>query len=133
EGFAAVRAGVPVDGRGALRMGAPLLDLEVSWENYLEGTSGRARVPDAGPLGRDDIRTPSSDELETALISISSHGIFVRPHAQGGLELFVDPRGRVDRYAPAPWPAQGPFGAALDFLTDASSVGGELFDVGLLR
>jgi hypothetical protein len=133
EGFAVVRARVPVNGHGALEIGAPLRDLELGWENYLEGTSGRARVPDAGPLGQGDLATPTSDELEAGLISISSHGMFVRPHAQGGLEIFADPRGRVEHFTPASWPAQSPFGGALEFRADAAAVGGELFDVGLLR
>jgi hypothetical protein len=131
EGFAAVRARVPVDGHGAVKIGAPLRDLELAWENYFEGASGRARVPDGGPLAPGDY--DGADLLETGLVSVTSHGMFVQPHKQGGLEIFVDPKGRVERYAAASWPAQSPFGAALEIRADAAAVGGEILDVGLLQ
>ena len=55
EGYAVVRVAYPTDAKGKPKVGAPLRNVEVAWENFLEGTSARARIPDAGPLEREDI------------------------------------------------------------------------------
>ncbi len=49
-----------------------------------------------------------------------------------GEELFIDPAGHVERFAPPAFPTNGPLGA-LAFRVDASSVNGELFSVGMLQ
>jgi hypothetical protein len=136
EGYAVVRAPFAVDPKGQVKVGAPMKNVEVAWENFFEGTSNRGRIPDAGVVERNDvILIPSGiDALKTSLISISSRGFFVRPHAshaKGAEELFVDPSGRSERYTPAPWPQSGALGP-LEFRGDASSLGGELLGVGLL-
>jgi hypothetical protein len=137
EGYAVIRAAYAPDAQGQPKVGAPLRNVELAWENFLEGTSARARVADAGPLQKADVQViPGGlDLLRTAMISISSHGLFVRVHAaqvQAGDEIFVDPAGRVERYASAPWPTTGPLGA-LDFRSDAAAIGGQLLGLGLLQ
>ncbi len=135
EGYAVARVAYPVDAHGQLKVGAPLRNLELAWENYLEGTEAHARVADPGALQRDDVEhTDGGDALRTGMLSITSRGLFVRvhhAHVKTGDEIFVDPAGRVERYAAAPWPASGPLGA-LDFRTDAAAVGGDLLDLGLV-
>jgi hypothetical protein len=150
EGFAAVRVTVPVDARtGQPRLGAPMRGVEVAWENFLEGTSGRARIADAGVFEKDDVALGEpaarrkgreddpflADALHAALISISSRGVFVHPHARarGAPAFFVDAGGRAQAYEPYVFPTASPTSGALDLRTDASSVGGELLAVGLLR
>jgi hypothetical protein len=136
EGYAVVRVPYPADAQGQPKLGAPLRNVEIAWENFFEGTSAHARIPDAGPLEKNDIVvTGGSADLRPSMISISSHGLFVRVHASHGKigdEIFVDPAGRVERYKSAPWPSAGPLGP-LDFRPDASSTGGELLGIGLLQ
>ena len=55
--------------------------IEVAWENFLDGTSGRATIPDAGPFELGDIKTNRPLAFDTALLSVSLNGIFVRPHS----------------------------------------------------
>ncbi|APR83422.1 Hypothetical protein A7982_08771 [Minicystis rosea] len=148
EGFAAVRVAVPVDAKtGKPKLGAPMRNVEVAWENFLEGTSGRARIADAGPIEATDVvlsEAPSTrrgsnetlaDVLHASLISISSRGIFVHPHqrATGPQAFFIDAAGRVTRYDPYTFPSASPVSGSLDIRTDASAVGGEQLAVGLLR
>ena len=78
EGYAVVRVRVPA---GEAPKG-PMRDVEVAWENFLDGTSGRARIPDAGPWNEADVKRERGEALlDTALISVTPGGIFVRPHA----------------------------------------------------
>jgi hypothetical protein len=137
EGYALARVTYTPDAQGKPKVGAPLRDLELVWENLLEGTVSRARVPDAGPLQTGDVLPVAGgiDQLHASMISISARGLFVRvhaAHAAAGDEIFADAKGRVERYASTPWPATGPLGA-LDFRADAAAVGGELLGLGLLQ
>jgi hypothetical protein len=149
EGFAAVRVAVPVDAKKHIaKLGAPMRNVEVAWENFLEGTSVRARIPDAGVIEAGDVELgdPASprgtdearaiiDVLKSALISITSRGVFVHPHAKsrGSPAFFVDASGRAERYEPHTWPTSSLGGGVLDLRGDASAVNGSLFDVGLSR
>ncbi|MFT3773333.1 MAG: sialidase family protein [Minicystis sp.] len=149
EGFAAVRVAVTVDAKtGKPKLGAPMRNVEVAWENFLEGTSGRARIADAGSIEANDVslgEVPSTrrrnddglltDVLHASLISVTSRGVFVHPHqrAHGAPAFFIDAAGRVVRYEPYTFPSASPVSGALDLRTDASAVGGELLAVGLLR
>ena len=132
EGYVVVRAPYPVDAHGQPLPGGPLRNVEVAWENFIEGTSARVRIPDAGPLTRGDVTlAPGAlDQLNASMISISSRGLFVR--LQAPQEIFVDPSGRVERFTPAPFPGSGPLGT-LDFRAEPGSLGGELLGVGLLQ
>jgi hypothetical protein len=135
EGYAVVRASyTPADAAGSPKIGAPLTNLEIAWENFLEGTSAHARVPDAGPVAPNDISLSGATPiLHASLLSVSSRGFFVRPHAahgRSGDEIFVDPSGRVERYASTPWPTTSALGE-LSLRADASAVGGEILGVGL--
>ena len=137
EGYAAARGGVPVDAHGVPVVGAPMHDVEVAWENYLEGLSGRARLGDAGSFdGKDNTKPDSLDALHIELISITSHGLFLRPHVTPGAnetEYFVDTRGRVERYVPPRWPSISAFGVGFRVETDAEAIDGELLGVALLQ
>ena len=149
EGYAAARVAVPVDAHGQLQAGASMRNVEVVWENYFEGAFRRAKIPDAGPFERGDVTLGEvkgghgddgeavvlTDVLHATLVSITSHGIFVRPHAKarGALELFLDGAGRVERDEVTPWPSTSPLGPTLDFRPDAAAVGGNVFGLGLLR
>ncbi len=133
EGYAVVRAPYPVDAKGQPRAGAPLRNLEIAWENFIDGTSARVRVPDAGPLvsGEVNVVAGGLDQLRASLLSISSRGFFVRLRSDGEV-IFVDPAGRIEHFVPASFPAGGPLGA-LEFRAEPGSVGGELLGVGLLQ
>jgi hypothetical protein len=137
EGYAVVRAPYPVDAKGKPRVGAPLRDVEVAWENLFEGTTVHARIPDAGPLEHDDVIQTADglDLLQTGMISVTSHGLFVRVHlgqAKSGQEVFIDASGRVERHPSTPWPSSTAVGPA-DFRADAAALAGEQLGVGLLR
>src|SRR5262249_832075 len=55
EGSLAVRAGIPVDAKGVFKPGGPMRNVEVVWENFEDGTSGRARIADAGACEKGDV------------------------------------------------------------------------------
>lgn len=147
EGYAVVRVPIPIDARtGRVKIGAPMRDIEVAWENFFEGTSGRARIPDAGPFEANDValgeaNTRSRDDenvlpdvLAASLISISSRGIFVHPHQRRDApSFFVDATGHVTRYTPHTWPSQSAVSESLNLRGEASAVGGELLGVALQR
>ncbi|WP_437652295.1 hypothetical protein [Sorangium sp. So ce1182] len=53
EGYAVARVRLP---GGAAKLGAPMRNVEVAWENWIEGTSGRGAIPDAGPFELGDVK-----------------------------------------------------------------------------
>lgn len=95
EGAAALRYRVASE-RGATQ--ARLLDVEVSWDNLLEGAGvQRAQIDDAGPVISGDFVTSRAGmhRAKPDLLSISSGGIYVRPHSAPGHEqttYFLDGR-----------------------------------------
>lgn len=144
EGFAALRVPFAVDAKGAVARGGSMRGVEVAWENFFEGTSGRARIADAGPLDPADIALGNEhrgdgalvgDVLLASLVSISSRGIFVHPHHKphGPPAFFIDPAGRATRYEPHAWATSSPVSGAVELRADASALDGELLGVGLLR
>src|SRR5262249_5113347 len=73
EGYAAARLRAPVDAKGELRPGATMRDVEVAWENYMDGTSGHATIPDAGPFDKADLSAIEEHAtLKHALLSVSA-------------------------------------------------------------
>lgn len=153
EGYAVVRVSVPAEPKPAppakpdpkkkppepkkkppepkKKPPAPMRGVEVAWENYFEGTSGRARIADAGVFEPGDVGY--DDELRAALTSITSRGIFVHPHRrERAPAFFIDASGRVTPYQPHAWPSSSPVGGSLNVRADASALSGELLDVALL-
>jgi hypothetical protein len=86
----AYQASLQVEGAAALRFrvptaaAAPLTDIEVAWDNLLEGQHRRAVIPDAGAaLPGDFVRGDGpARRAQPDLVSIASGGIFVRVHRQ---------------------------------------------------
>ena len=81
EGAAALRYPVP---GSAGASGTHITNVEVAWENLLEGRRGRATIPDAGPqLPGDFVKTTGpARRAQADLLSIASGGIFARVHRQ---------------------------------------------------
>jgi hypothetical protein len=136
DGYAALRAPYATDAQGHVALRVPLRNLEIAWENLVEGTVGKAHVADAGLVEAADVSvTAGVGSLHPAMVALRPRGLFVRVHPSHqktpGEEIFVDPKGRVERYAAAPLPTQSPLGP-LDPRPDATTSAGELLDVGLL-
>jgi hypothetical protein len=100
EGYAAVRARL---GEG----GAPTGRLEVAWENWMEGTSGRRELEVDGGL---DDGAVLGARLATGLVSVSPGGVFLRPRPSSRRLVFLDLKQGVERLDYPDWPASGPFG-----------------------
>ncbi|WP_433934691.1 hypothetical protein AB3662_08765 [Sorangium cellulosum] len=158
EGYAAARVRLP---GGAAKPGTPMRNVEVAWENWMDGTSGRGVIPDAGPFELGDVKVvpdaagqpssgarpppgapprrapapPPEDFFDPALLSVSMRGLFVRPHsgsAHSALTFFYEPSGRLQRFEFPPWPESGPRGS-LDVRADAVFADGQPVGVGMVR
>ncbi len=131
EGYAAIRVRLPKE-TGA---STPLRDIEVAWENYVDGVSGRARIPDAGALVASDVKHESRRELfDTALISVTPGSIFVRPHnvaSSNPLTFLLDPRGKRTTFSYPTWASILPKGAP-ELRSDAALIEGQPLAVGTL-
>ena len=79
EGYAAVRAPVPTEKDGTAKPGAPLRNVEVAWENFMEGSVGRGKIADAGPFDPHDATADGA--LHPSLITVSVKGMVLAPHA----------------------------------------------------
>lgn len=106
EGYAAVRVRLPKEGPPS----GPKRDLEIAWENFIDGTSGRARIPDAGSFSPGDVKRIGDREIfDTALVSVTAGGVFVRPSDADAKDLrtfLLDPRGKVAKTFSYPdWPS----------------------------
>jgi hypothetical protein len=136
EGYAAARVTFPTDKAGEIKPSTPMRNIDVAWTNYLEGTTGHARIADAGVLERSDvIRRGAEEILDTGLITVTVRGIVVRPHSQRSrfpVAFFLDAAGKSERLMLPSWPIQG-LGGYLDVRGDAVAVDGELFGVGMVR
>jgi hypothetical protein len=108
-------------------------DIEVAWENYLDGTSGRARIPDAGVFSDRDVKPDNGrDLLDTGLVSVTPGAIFVRPHAvesKNALTFLIDPKGKRETFDYPVWPDKS-FERALEVRPDAALVDGRPIAVG---
>jgi hypothetical protein len=133
EGYAAARVRFATDAKGEVKLGAPMRGVEIAWENYLDATSGRATIPDAGPFELGDVKTNRPLSFDTALLSVSLHGIFVRPHslsARTGATYFLEPNGKSQRFDYPGWPNRS-FSRSIAFREDAAIAGGQLLAVGM--
>jgi hypothetical protein len=115
EGAAALRYRVPA---GSAAPGVPLGEIEVAWENLLEGYQRRASIPDAGKILPGDYvkGDGTARRAQPDLVSISSGGIFVRVHRQpqhDQVSYFLDGQ-RVERVPPLRWPVSLPKDASLE-------------------
>jgi hypothetical protein len=136
EGYAAARVRFATDPKGEVKLGAPMRGVEVAWENFLDGTSGRVTVPDAGPFELGDVKTNRPLAYDPALLSVSLQGIFVRPHspsARSGLTFFLEPGGKASRFDYPGWPNRGLGNKNLTFRDDAVVAGGQTLAVGMER
>jgi len=104
EGAAAVRYKIADGASGRV----DLTDVELVWDNLLEGRVGRAHVASAGPHMAGDYVTGRGRALSARpeLVSIAAGGLYVRLHQPARSEqptLFVDGK-RVESVAPVSWP-----------------------------
>ncbi|WP_441288175.1 hypothetical protein ACSRUE_40245 [Sorangium sp. KYC3313] len=159
EGYAVARLRIP---GGAAAPGAPMRNVEVAWENWMDGTSGRGTIPDAGPFELGDVKVvpdaarkpragarpqagpggaasrrapPPDDFFDPALLSVSLRGLFIRPHsgsAHSALTFFYEPPGKLQRFDFPSWPASGLHGS-LDVRADAVLADGQPVGVGMVR
>ena len=132
EGYAAVRVEVPRDKSGNVKLGAPMRNVEVAWENYFEGTSVRAKIPDAGVFAPGDVGGGGTS-LPSPQLSITGKGLIVRPHSGSGTPgFFFDTTGKAVPYQPMPWPRHTPTGMDVSIHGTAGNATGEVNDVGLV-
>jgi hypothetical protein len=134
EGYAAVRAAFPVEKSGEIKVGAPMRNVEIAWENFLEGSLGHAKIPDAGPFEAQDVEGERGERvLSTSLTSVTPHGILVTPHsARAGnrASFFFDTAGKMERVELPDFPSTGLHGM-LDVRGDVAWADGQLVAVGM--
>ncbi|UQA59197.1 hypothetical protein [Polyangium aurulentum] len=132
EGYAATRVRLP---EGPKLTGQPMRDVEVAWENYLDGSSGRQRIADAGPFADRDVKPDNGrDLLDTGLVSVTPGAIFVRPHApesRNALTFLLDAKGKRETFDYPVWPDKS-FDRGIDVRPDAALVNGRPIAVGTL-
>jgi hypothetical protein len=130
EGYAATRVRLP---EGPKLAGLPMRDVEVAWENYLDGSSGRQRIADAGPFNDRDVKPDNGRALlDTGLVSVTPGGIFVRPHApesKNALTFLLDAKGKRETFDYPAWPDKS-FERGLEVRPDAALVNGRPIAVG---
>ncbi len=97
EGYAAVRAAIPAEKDGAAEPSASLRNVEVAWENFMEGSTGRGKIADAGPFDPHDA-TPDGAQL-WSLITVSVKGMVLAPRSDRSKPpaFLVEPTGKVSR------------------------------------
>lgn len=110
EGYAAARVRLPEGDRplGAMR------NMEVAWENFIDGTSKQTTIPDAGMFLDGDIKRDDGRRfLDTALMSVTSGAIFVQPHSRNASDkrlLLLDTKGKRSPISFPPWESLVPSG-----------------------
>ncbi|EYF02431.1 hypothetical protein [Chondromyces apiculatus] len=134
EGYAAARVRLPGSPKTPIPDGTPMRNVEIAWENWIEGTSGRVTLPDAGMVDTGDVVPAAGDAYDPELLSVSVRGIFVRPHTEGADTFFIEPggRGKLQRFDYPTWPA-GVNGRALRVGSDAVFADGRALGVGMLQ
>ena len=132
EGYAVARVAVPVEKDGTVKAGAPMRNVEVAWENYMEGTAARGRIPDAGRFDAKDV-TPDN-ALLAGLITVSVKGMVLNPHAsrEAHSAFLFDAAGKVSRVDLPTFPDVGLEGR-LDARDDVALDGGVPLGVALVR
>lgn len=135
EGYAAARVRIPGARGGEIKPGAPMRNVEIAWENWMDGTSGRGVIADAGAFEIGDVKPAAGDLYDPELLSVSLRGIFVRPHAGSAptaLTFFLEPGGRLQRFEYPAWPAASG-GRRLEVAGDAVFADGQPLGVGMSR
>src|SRR5262249_1673354 len=111
EGYAAARLAFPVEKNGEIKPGTPMKNVDVIWENYMEGTSGRARIAEAGVLGKTDVSIGMGDYFyDTGMIPVTVRGGVVRPHStrsRSAAAFFLDAAGKSERFTLPVYPPRG--------------------------
>ena len=132
EGYAAARAPIVVEKDGSAKAGAPLRNVEVAWENFMEGSAGHGKIADAGPLDAHDLATDGS--LTPALITVSVKGLVIAPHAAPSprTAFLVDAAGKVTSIELPVFPDAGLDGH-LDLRGDVTLDGGVPLGTAMLR
>jgi hypothetical protein len=132
EGYAAVRAAIPWEKDGTTKPGASLRNVEVAWENFMEGSTGRGKIADAGPFDPHDATTDGV--LFPSLITVSVKGLVLAPHAAPSPRsaFLVDLAGKVSRVDLPELPEVGLEGH-LDVRGDVTLEGGVPFGTALVR
>ncbi|MEO7330468.1 MAG: hypothetical protein ABI193_17975, partial [Minicystis sp.] len=134
EGYSAVRAGLTVEKNGELKAGAPMRNVEIAWENFLEDSLGHAKIPDAGPFEAEDVTGDRGERLlSTTLTTVMPHGILVTPHsprARNRASYLFDNAGKMERLELPSLPSSGLSGQ-LDLRTDAVWADAQLVTVGM--
>gem|GEM_PF-6926699 len=129
EGYAAARVRLPEGDR----LTGPMRNVEIAWENFVDGTSKQTTIPDAGEFGQGDIR-PTDDRhvFDTGLLSITAGAIFVRPHSQESTDartFLLDAKGKRSVYSYPNWRELLWFGKS-NFASDSAVVEGQPMAVG---
>ncbi len=137
EGYAAARVAYPVDAKGAFKPGGPMRNVEVAWENFVEGTSPRAHVADAGVFEKEAANISGAGAwYQPGFISIAAKGMFFRPHAARAKDQavdFFDASGRLSRHLQMPHlPTKGFFGA-LSIIAEGVTIDGVPTPVGFVH
>ncbi|MFO0761376.1 MAG: hypothetical protein U0359_33165 [Byssovorax sp.] len=136
EGYAAVRVPISLDKDGDVKPGTQMRNVEVGWENYLESSLTRAKIPDAGPLEPPDVEGSSGERfLMTGLITVTARGIVVSPHsprAKNHGSFFIDNTGKIERLALPDFPERGLAGG-LDLRADAVAIDGQVLAAAMVH
>jgi|GEM_PF-636774 len=122
----AYTATTQIEGAAALRYPAPeaghtsLKNVEISWDNLVEGKVVRQRIADAGPVAVNDFQRTgyAAQRAQPNLLSIASGGLYLRIHYSQGESQptsFLD--GRTVSTVPAvAWPGSSAFGSRTDMV-----------------
>ncbi|MEP7119891.1 MAG: hypothetical protein ABJE95_03230 [Byssovorax sp.] len=132
EGYAAVRVAIAVEKDGTPKPGAPLRNLDVAWENFMEGGAGRGKIADAGPLEPHDLASDGS--LTPGLITVSVKSLVLAPHARPAprTAFLVDAAGKVTSIDLPVFPDTGLEGH-LDVRGDVTVDGGQPLGTAMVR
>ena len=132
EGYAAVRAAITVEKDGIARPGAPLRNVEVAWENFMESSVGRGKIADAGPFDPHDATADGT--LHPSLITVSVKGLVLAPHAARSprTAFLLDLAGKVSRVDLPEIPDVGLEGH-LDARSDVTLEGGVPLGTAMVR
>ena len=132
EGYAAARAPIVVEKDGSAKAGAPLRNVEVTWENFMEGSAGHGKIADAGPFDAHDATADGT--LLPALITVSVKGLVLAPHAAPAprTAFLVDATGKVTSIELPVFPDAGLDGH-LDLRGDVTLDGGVPLGTAMLR
>ncbi|MDC3957345.1 hypothetical protein [Polyangium jinanense] len=136
EGYAVARVRLPPPkSPEGPRATGPMRDVELAWENFMEGTTAKVRLPDAGAFTSGDVKADGARwQLDTALISVTPGALFLRPHApesRQDLTFLLDPKGKQKTFPYPTWSTFLPKGVT-DFRMDAVLADGKPLAVATL-